>query len=109
MARPKSGKTKKDSLSSKGTAEAAAVQTPGTASFIDDGKRPGVTKAESRKLEAAGKSESRATVLPHNLEEEIRRRAYELYERRGYSSGHETEDWLIAEREVMQRHSYPSA
>jgi len=35
-----------------------------------------------------------------DLEEQIRRRAYELYERRGREAGHETEDWLQAEAEL---------
>jgi len=48
-------------------------------------------------------------VVPINVEEEIRRRAYELYERRGHSSGHETDDWLVAEKEVMQRYRQHSA
>ena len=38
-----------------------------------------------------------------DLESEIRRRAYELYEKRGYTPGHENEDWLVAEREVLSR------
>jgi len=44
-------------------------------------------------------------VVPINLEDEIRRRAYELYEQRGFQSGHEHEDWLIAEREILARYS----
>jgi hypothetical protein len=44
-----------------------------------------------------------------NLEEAIRRRAYELYlERRataGSNSGDENQDWLIAEREIRSRQS----
>ena len=44
-------------------------------------------------------------VVPINLEDEIRRRAYELYEQRGGQSGHEHEDWLIAEREILARYS----
>ncbi|PYX57692.1 MAG: hypothetical protein DMG73_12445 [Acidobacteria bacterium] len=44
-------------------------------------------------------------VVPINLEDEIRRRAYELYEQRGCQSGHEHEDWLIAEREILSRYS----
>lgn len=35
-----------------------------------------------------------------NLEEEIRRRAYELYEQRGREDGHDIDDWLRAESEV---------
>jgi hypothetical protein len=39
-----------------------------------------------------------------DLEEEIRLRAYQLYEERGYTPGHENEDWLVAEREILTRH-----
>ena len=39
------------------------------------------------------------------LEDEIRRRAYELYEQRGREDGHELEDWLRAEEEVTQKRS----
>ena len=46
--------------------------------------------------------------VPVNLEEEIRRRAYELYLQRrataGGDSGDENQDWLIAEREIRSRH-----
>lgn len=38
-----------------------------------------------------------------DLETEIRRRAYELYERRGRTPGHESEDWLVAEQEIAAR------
>jgi hypothetical protein len=41
-----------------------------------------------------------ATEPSQNLEAEIRRRAYELYEARGREDGHEQEDWLRAEAEV---------
>jgi hypothetical protein len=34
-------------------------------------------------------------------EEKIRWRAYELYEQRGRADGHDEEDWLQAEREVL--------
>jgi hypothetical protein len=43
-------------------------------------------------------------VVPINLEDEIRRRAYELYQQRGAAPGSEAEDWLAAEREVRQRY-----
>ncbi|MGA2457360.1 MAG: DUF2934 domain-containing protein [Terriglobales bacterium] len=52
--------------------------------------------------------------LEVNLEEEIRRRAYELYLQRRATAGNESEnvnvngdenqDWLIAEREILSRH-----
>jgi hypothetical protein len=41
---------------------------------------------------------------PETLEEEIRRRAYELYEQRGCTPGSESEDWFRAEQEIVARH-----
>jgi hypothetical protein len=41
-----------------------------------------------------------------DLEGEIRYRAYELYEQRGCTPGHEDEDWLVAEREVLARYNH---
>ena len=35
------------------------------------------------------------------LEEQIRQRAYQLYEGRGRLDGNPNEDWLIAEEEVL--------
>ncbi len=39
---------------------------------------------------------------PVDLQEQISRRAYELYEQRGRDDGHETEDWLQAEAELAR-------
>ena len=36
------------------------------------------------------------------LLEQIRRRAYELYEERGFEVGHELDDWLTAEAEITE-------
>ena len=41
--------------------------------------------------------------LNGNIEEEIRRRAYELFLQRGGTPGRENDDWLIAEREILSR------
>ena len=41
-----------------------------------------------------------ATESHPNLEEEIRRRAYEIYEERGQEDGRDLEDWLRAEAEI---------
>jgi hypothetical protein len=64
--------------------------------------------SESRKFEVV-KNESRKNIVPINMEDEIRRRAYELYEQRGSIGGSESEDWLAAEREVMQRYHQHTA
>ena len=55
------------------------------------------------------RTDGRASVVPINLEDEIRRLAYLYSERRGFEPGHESEDWLAAEREVMQRYHQQSA
>lgn len=46
---------------------------------------------------------------PINVEEEVRRRAYELSEQRGFVPGHEIDDWFLAEKEVMARYRQHSA
>jgi uncharacterized protein involved in type VI secretion and phage assembly len=38
------------------------------------------------------------------IHDEIAKVAYELYEKRGRAHGNELEDWLEAERIVMERH-----
>lgn len=38
-----------------------------------------------------------------NVEDQIRMRAYELYEARGYLDGHDVEDWYEAEEELLDR------
>lgn len=43
------------------------------------------------------------TALEASREEEVRRRAYELYEARGCGDGHDLEDWLEAEAEITDR------
>lgn len=41
-----------------------------------------------------------ALVEPETLEDQIRARAYELYEERGKEEGHDLDDWLRAEAEL---------
>ena len=38
--------------------------------------------------------------FPDQIQEQIRQRAYELYEQRGREDGHDLDDWLAAESEV---------
>ncbi len=39
---------------------------------------------------------------PEQLQDQIRERAYELYESRGREDGHDLEDWLRAEEEIAR-------
>jgi hypothetical protein len=76
---------------------------PGPVEFRPEVKPEVKITPEPRKKLEVVKSEPRR-VVPINVEEEIRRRAYELYQQRGAGSGHEADDWLVAEREVQQRY-----
>jgi Protein of unknown function (DUF2934) len=78
------------------TTEAASVaETVKAKPRNGDGRKPEMVK-----------SESRGNLLPINVEEEIRRLAYLFSERRGFEPGHETEDWLNAEREIQLRYHH---
>ena len=60
--------------------------------------------AELRAHQASGHAEPQP-----NLEEEIRRRAYELYEKRGREDGHDLDDWLRAEAEITAKNAQTTA
>jgi hypothetical protein len=49
------------------------------------------------------KSPTTVTTDPQELEHQIRLRAQEFYEARGREDGHELDDWLRAEAEIMQK------
>ncbi len=59
------------------------------------------TKSKSRK------SRSPKPAQPNDIEESIRRRAYELYEQRGRIEGFALDDWLQAEAEVLRARTQP--
>jgi hypothetical protein len=48
-------------------------------------------------------AKARRPSAQDNTEEEIRRRAYELYEARGREDGQDVEDWLEADAEITGR------
>jgi hypothetical protein len=55
------------------------------------------------------KKQPTAINEPHELQDQIRERAYELYEERGREDGHDENDWLRAKRrdhyqEIPNRH-----
>jgi len=104
----KEEQTNPGSPSSTPDVKAVAAQTP--AEIAPEAR----VTPEPRKLEVV-KTEPRKNVVvpinrvPNNLEDEIRRRAYEIYQQRGPTSGSEAEDWLTAEREIKQRYHQQSA
>lgn len=50
-----------------------------------------------------------AEVETSSIEEQIRERAYELYQRRGGVDGYDMEDWLAAEQELRGTHADKAA
>jgi len=55
----------------------------------------------------APKSDEPTVLIP--MEQQIQQRAYELYEQRGRTEGHDLDDWLQAEREIKGRLANPAA
>lgn len=70
---------------------------------------PRTRAAHSDTSQPPAKRPALTVVASVNLEEEIRRRAYELYELRGREDGLAEEDWSRAEREVLGRRGPRSA
>lgn len=54
---------------------------------------------EKKPSKLAPKSDEPTVLIP--LEQQIRQRAYELYEQRGRTDGHDLDDWLQAECEIQ--------
>jgi hypothetical protein len=105
MAKPR---VPKNAGQTSGTTAAESPSTPLSANGNGAAINSEGTKKSTRKPIIV-KSETRPNVVPINLEDEIRRLAYLLSERRGFEPGHEAEDWLSAEREVRQRYHQHSA
>ncbi len=53
---------------------------------------------EKKPSTLAPKSDEPTFLIP--IEQQIQQRAYELYEQRGRTDGHELDDWLQAECEI---------
>lgn len=103
MAKPRSPKKANGEAVLQSAQPASSVSTPtqtNGSSTLDSStaKKPAIVKTDSR-----------ANLVPINLEDEIRRLAYLMSERRGFEPGHENEDWLAAEHEVRQRYRQQSA
>jgi hypothetical protein len=68
-----------------------------------------ITMPEAGSINPVRKAVSLGNPAPYDLEEQIRRRAYELYEQRGRTPGFEHEDWLRAEHEIRARQARPQS
>ena len=64
-----------------------------------------MSKKLKSSLPGTKKSKSTKSAPTH---EEIALRAYEIYLERGGAPGHELEDWVRAERELLEKSTRPS-
>ena len=71
---------------------------------------PRTKKANSINVDKHAES-SKVTVIsaPNSLEDEIRSRAYALYEQDGRQPGRDQEYWLRAESEILERYGLRGA
>jgi hypothetical protein len=82
-------------------------------SFLDRSASQVIKRFVSRRIkEGKGTVQSSAYAFRDSsapsdptIEEQIRRRAYELYEARGHQGGFQEEDWARAESEVRAKHA----
>ena len=103
MAKPKGPKK------SNGEAVTTPVATPSLADGNNGAESLMAATKKSTRKPSIVKSDLRANIVPISVDEEIRSLAYLMSERRGFEPGHETDDWLAAEREVRQRYHQHSA
>jgi hypothetical protein len=66
------------------------------------------TRTRKKKVSPANGNGNGHPVV-HDLESEIRVRAYEIYASRGDAPGSEFEDWLTAEKEVRAKRAVAGA
>ena len=113
MAKPRvPKKAGEDTTAATPTLDAASNEVFSAASHGNGSATNGAQKTVRRKITAKPeivKSDARANIVPINVEEEIRRLAYLMSERRGFEPGHEADDWFAAEREIRQRYHQHSA
>ena len=67
-----------------------------------DEKESRVTHVGIRKIQEDGRETDSALEQMQALTEQVRQLAFQLFESRGGGDGHALEDWLAAEREVVQ-------
>ena len=77
---------------------------------VNGGVKTGNTVQESSNFQASSPSKASGSVKANgDLEAAIRARAYQIYEERGRTDGLAQEDWVRAEREVLQQHGKRTA
>jgi Protein of unknown function (DUF2934) len=100
MAGKSSNKSSKTTSSKKNTGKPASTVTPIDAS--KGGEKHGRVQQSTDVLAVEQKTEYKTGH--HEIAEQIRVRAYELFEQRGRHEGHDHEDWVRAEAEILLKY-----
>jgi DUF2934 family protein len=95
MARAKTPRNNAGNTNGQTVAPPVSTAPPETVSEIREVRK---TAPDARTIDG------RNNIVPINLEDEIRRRAYELWEQHGHEPGRDNEHWLLAEREILARY-----
>jgi hypothetical protein len=66
-------------------------------------KRPRTTKTAKKTQSEAAPEVAKVTTNAVDIQQAVRVRAYELFEQRGCQHGHDFDDWLRAENEILMR------
>jgi len=104
----KSSKPRKTTSSGQKTGQPASTVTPiGPAGNLREAQSRGVTQADQRVHDLRDhdqRNQDHRNQAEARIEEEIRVRAYELFEQRGRHEGFHDEDWARAEAEVLAKY-----
>lgn len=108
MAKTRTSRSTKSSKSSKATKPVVAATThdPIVASFVEPAPQPSTIMMETEFVldSAPVGMDAQAQEAPRPIShDEIARRAFEIYLRRGGTDGSAVGDWLMAERELGLR------
>jgi hypothetical protein len=106
MAGKSSNKSSKTTSSKKNTEKPASTVTPIDAS--KGGEKHSRVQQSTNVLPVEQKTSEHKSVDHkighHEIAEQIRIRAYELFEQRGRHEGHDHEDWVRAEAEILLKY-----
>jgi hypothetical protein len=72
-------------------------------------KNPSNPKPKTARSKASTAANGNGHAVPLDLDAEIRFRAYQIYEERGFTDGDERQDWLRAEEEVKAKRASAGA
>ncbi len=81
----------------------ATTKRPRTKKLADVAETTAAKETPAKKKASVSKQVATVTTRTVDLQEVIRVRAYEYFQQRGYQHGADIEDWVRAEKDVLDR------